>query len=61
MQSWLQDDGYTVRDRGRLPAELIAAYETGTAATPATAHPTTLKSRKRRTVNNVVFSGADPK
>jgi hypothetical protein len=57
MRSWLRDKGYTVKDRGRIPAELITAYETRTPATPAPDRSTTSKSRKRRKVNNVEFSG----
>ena len=54
MREWLRDNGYTVKDRGRLPAELITTYHTHTAApTPAAAPslaPT--KPRTRRKGNN---------
>ena len=59
MRSWLRDNGYTVKTRGRVPAELIAAYDTGTAATPAPSRSAALRSRKRRKVNKVEFSGRD--
>ena len=57
MRAWLRDNGYTVKDRGRVPVELTAAYDTRTAATPATDQPSASKSRKVRKVNNVEFSG----
>jgi hypothetical protein len=57
IRSWLRDNGYTVKDRGRVPSELIAAYETHTAAPSATDHVPASKSSKRRKANNVEFSG----
>jgi len=27
MRGWLRDDGYTIKARGRVPTELVAAYE----------------------------------
>jgi hypothetical protein len=60
MRSWLRENGYTVKDRGRVPAELIAAYESRTPApAAATDQPAASKSRKRRKVNDVEFSGAE--
>jgi hypothetical protein len=56
VRAWLRDNGYAVKDRGRVPMDLIAAYETRTAATNRSAAP---KSRKRRKVNNVEFSGGE--
>ena len=57
MRGWLRDNGYTVKDRGRVPAELVAAYETRTPAAAATDRSATRKSRKGRKVNNVEVSG----
>jgi Lsr2 len=57
MRGWLRDNGYTVKDRGRVPRELIAAYETRTPAVAATDRSAARKSRKGRKVNNVEFSG----
>ena len=58
MRGWLRENGYTVKDRGRVPAEFVAAYQTRTPAVAATDRPATRKSRKGRKVNNVEFSGA---
>jgi hypothetical protein len=58
--AWLRDNGYAVKDRGRVPMDLIAAYENRPAATAATDHPAASNSRKRREVNNVEFSGGNP-
>jgi hypothetical protein len=58
MRSWLRENGYTVKDRGRVPAEFVAAYQARTPAVAATDRPATRKSRKGRKVNNVEFSGA---
>jgi hypothetical protein len=57
MRSWLRENGYTVKDRGRVPAEFVAAYKTRTPAVAATDGSAAEKSRKGRTVNNVEFSG----
>jgi hypothetical protein len=56
MRSWLRENGYTVKDRGRVPRELIAAYEARTAA-PATDRPPATKSRKGRKANNAEVGG----
>lgn len=32
MRTWLNDNGYEVKDRGRIPSELVEAYETKTQA-----------------------------
>ena len=32
MRTWLRENGYSVKDRGRVPAELIGAYESKTPA-----------------------------
>jgi len=57
MRSWLRENGYTVKDRGRVPRELSAAYETRTPAVAATDRSAARKSRTGRKVNNVEFSG----
>jgi hypothetical protein len=57
MRSWLRENGYTVKDRGRVPRELIAAYEAQTAAPAATDRPPATKSRKGRKANNVELGG----
>ena len=57
MRGWLRENGYTVKDRGRVPAEFVAAYQARTPAA-ATDRPATRESRKGRKVNNVEFSGA---
>jgi hypothetical protein len=57
MRSWLRENGYTVKDRGRVPSELIAAYEARTAAPAATDRPSATKSRKGRKANNVELGG----
>jgi hypothetical protein len=53
MRSWLRENGYTVKDRGRVPAEFVAAYKTRTPAVAASDGSAAEKSRKGRTVNNV--------
>ena len=58
MRGWLRENGYTVKDRGRVPAEFVAAYQARTPAVAATDRPATRQSRKGRKVNNVEFSGA---
>ena len=57
MRSWLRENGYTVKDRGRVPSELIAAYEAQTAAPAATDRPSATKSRKGRKASNVELGG----
>jgi hypothetical protein len=57
MRGWLRENGYTVKDRGRVPAEFVAAYQTRTPAAAATDRSTARKSRKGREVNQVEFSG----
>ena len=57
MRGWLRDNGYTVKDRGRVPAEFVAAYQTRTPAVAATDGSVAHKSRKGRKVNNVEVSG----
>ena len=57
IRGWLRENGYTVKDRGRVPAEFVAAYQARTPAA-ATDRPATRESRKGRKVNNVEFSGA---
>jgi hypothetical protein len=57
MRGWLRENGYTVKDRGRVPAEFVAAYETRTPAVAATDRSAARKSRKGRKVNQVEFSG----
>jgi hypothetical protein len=57
IRGWLRENGYTVRDRGRVPAEFVAAYQTRTPAAAATDRSTARKSQKGREVNQVEFSG----
>jgi hypothetical protein len=61
MRGWLRENGYTVKDRGRVPAEFVAAYQTRTPAAAATDRSATRQSRKGRKVNNVESSGAGTK
>ena len=58
MRGWLRENGYSVKVRGRVPAEFVAAYQTRTPAVAATDGSAAQKSRKGRKVNNVEFSGA---
>jgi hypothetical protein len=57
IRGWLRENGYTVKDRGRVPAEFVAAYQTRTPAAAATDRSTARKSQKGREVNQVEFSG----
>jgi hypothetical protein len=36
IRSWLRDNGYDLAERGRIPSELIEAYQSETAASQAT-------------------------
>lgn len=58
-REWLVANGYEVKDRGRLPAELVAAYESRTPAAPA-AEPAPVGAPPKKTerVATVKFQAA---
>lgn len=58
-REWLVANGYEVKDRGRLPADLLAAYESKTPAATAEGPPPVQEPRtKGKRVAEVKFQAA---
>jgi hypothetical protein len=58
IRQWGQANGYTISDRGRIPQEVIAAFDAAQSAPPVDATAPTKRSRRAKPKTAAEFSDA---